>query len=75
MICSSESSLSSWYHCLAGQYGAMTVASAPDWRNFWTRSRRSVQGGLHQLISAVQRLSRRWRQSTASEMGSRQREL
>jgi hypothetical protein len=31
-ICSSDSSLSCWYHCLAGQYGAMPVASAPDWR-------------------------------------------
>jgi hypothetical protein len=30
MICSWESSLSSWNHCLAGKYGAMTVASAPD---------------------------------------------
>jgi hypothetical protein len=29
-ICLSESSLSSWYHYLAGHYGAMTAASALD---------------------------------------------
>jgi hypothetical protein len=75
MICSSDSSLSIWYHFLAGKYGAMTVASAPDWRNFWTESGRSVQGGLHHFVSAIQRLSGRWRQSTASELGFRQRGL
>jgi hypothetical protein len=75
MMCSSDSSLSSWKQCLASHYVTMTVVSAPHWRNFLTRSGRSVQGGLHHLFSAVQRLSRRWRQSTASEVGSRQREL
>jgi hypothetical protein len=57
--CSSDSSLSSWCHCLAGQYGAMTVASASNWRNVWTKSGRSIQGGLQQFVSAVQRLSGR----------------
>jgi hypothetical protein len=47
IIYSSDSSLSGWYHYLARQHGAMTVASAQDWRKFWTRSGRSVQGGLH----------------------------
>jgi hypothetical protein len=75
MIFASDSSLNSWYHCLAGQYGAMTVASVSGWRKFRTRSGRSVQSGLHQLVSGVYMLSGKWRQSTASEIVSRQREL
>jgi hypothetical protein len=75
MICSSESFLNTWYHCFAGQYGMMTIAAAPNRRNFRTRSGGSVQGGLHHLVSEALSLSGRWRQSTASEVGSHKREL
>jgi hypothetical protein len=44
MICSSDSSLSCWYHCLAGHYRVMTAPSAPNWRNFRTRSGRCKVG-------------------------------
>ena len=37
-------------HGFLGQYGAMTVTSAPELRSFAAKSSSSSQGGLHQLL-------------------------
>ncbi len=54
-----------------GQYGAMTVAAAPDVRSFAARLSNNSQGGLHQLFSIFHYASGRWRESTTSVEPSR----
>jgi len=55
------------------QYGAMTVAAAPDVRSFAARSSNNSQGGgeLHQFFPFLHSASGMWRESTTSAVPSR----
>ena len=57
-------------HGFLGQYGAITVAAAPDCRSFAARSSSRHHGGLHQFTSALHISSERCRESTASDSPS-----